>query len=59
MTVYSMLTPEKHPALRLLSRTKNIHSAKAPFPGFSAVEDLLLITKQVEHSTPYSDMGNW
>ncbi|SHN93272.1 hypothetical protein BHECKSOX_2403 [Bathymodiolus heckerae thiotrophic gill symbiont] len=30
-------TPTKQPALRL-SRTKNLHFAKAPFPGFSAVE---------------------
>ena len=28
-------TPTKQPALRL-SRTKNHHFAKAPFPGFSA-----------------------
>ena len=28
-------TPTKQPALRL-SRTKNLHFAKAPFPGFSA-----------------------
>ncbi|WP_211200769.1 hypothetical protein, partial [Bathymodiolus platifrons methanotrophic gill symbiont] len=28
-------TPTKEPALRLL-RTKNLHFAKAPFPGFSA-----------------------
>jgi uncharacterized protein YchJ len=30
-------TPTKQPALRL-SRTKNLHFAKATFPGFSAVE---------------------
>ncbi|TXK99439.1 hypothetical protein BMR07_09945 [Methylococcaceae bacterium CS1] len=30
-------TPTKQPALRL-SRTKNLHFAKAPFPGFSAAE---------------------
>ena len=29
-------TPTKQPALRL-SRTKNLHFAKAPFPGFSAI----------------------
>jgi rhodanese-related sulfurtransferase len=32
-------TPTKQPALRL-SRTKNLHSAKATFPGFSAIEEL-------------------
>jgi type I restriction enzyme R subunit len=31
-------TPTKQPALRL-SRTKNLHFAKATFPGFSANED--------------------
>jgi hypothetical protein len=30
-------TPTKQPALRL-SRTKNLHFAKATFPGFSAEE---------------------
>ena len=30
-------TPTKQPALRL-SRTKNLHFAKAPFPGFSAID---------------------
>ena len=30
-------TPTKQPALRL-SRTKNLHFAKATFPGFSATE---------------------
>jgi hypothetical protein len=33
-------TPTKQPALRL-SRTKNIHFAKATFPGFSANEALV------------------
>jgi hypothetical protein len=32
-------TPTKQPALRL-SRTKNLHFAKATFPGFSAVVGL-------------------
>ena len=32
-------TPTKQPALRL-SRTKNLHFAKATFPGFSADEGL-------------------
>jgi hypothetical protein len=31
-------TPAKQPALRL-SRTKNLHFAKATFPGFSAMEE--------------------
>jgi hypothetical protein len=32
---FSFFTPTKQPALRL-SRTKNLHFAKATFPGFSA-----------------------
>jgi hypothetical protein len=32
-------TPTKQPALRL-SRTKNLHFAKATFPGFSAAETI-------------------
>nr|CAC9597913.1 hypothetical protein [uncultured Gammaproteobacteria bacterium] len=39
-------TPTKQPALRL-SRTKNLHFAKAPFPGFSAEEDLKEFIKRV------------
>jgi serine protease len=34
-------TPTKQPALRL-SRTKNLHFAKATFPGFSASDELSL-----------------
>jgi hypothetical protein len=34
----SIQTPTKQPALRL-SRTKNLHFAKATFPGFSADEE--------------------
>jgi hypothetical protein len=33
-------TPTKQPALRL-SRTKNLHFAKAAFPGFSAREAMV------------------
>ena len=35
-------TPTKQPALRL-SRTKNLHFAKAPFPGFSAGAEKLSV----------------
>jgi hypothetical protein len=34
------LSPTKQPALRL-SRTKNLHFAKATFPGFSAFDNAL------------------
>ncbi|ORU94988.1 MAG: hypothetical protein A6F70_10490 [Cycloclasticus sp. symbiont of Bathymodiolus heckerae] len=39
-------TPTKQPALRL-SRTKNLHFAKAPFPGFSAVAEQAKASKPV------------
>jgi DNA mismatch repair ATPase MutS len=37
MAFIKKATPTKQPALRL-SRTKNLHFAKATFPGFSAAE---------------------
>jgi hypothetical protein len=42
-------TPTKQPALRL-SRTKNLHFAKATFPGFSAWENYLLMLKEKENT---------
>ena len=39
-------TPTKQPALRL-SRTKNLHFAKAPFPGFSATDWEKDVTKNI------------
>ncbi|TXL18274.1 hypothetical protein BMR06_13960 [Methylococcaceae bacterium HT5] len=42
-------TPTKQPALRL-SRTKNLHFAKAPFPGFSANDFFLVIENKADLS---------
>jgi hypothetical protein len=44
-------TPTKQPALRL-SRTKNLHFAKATFPGFSANVDHATLNRWVIRYLP-------
>jgi hypothetical protein len=44
-------TPTKQPALRL-SRTKNLHFAKATFPGFSASVQALDLLKLTVYQRP-------
>jgi hypothetical protein len=49
-------TPTKQPALRL-SRTKNLHFAKATFPGFSAIEFQLDHNEDLMNSIALSKYG--
>jgi hypothetical protein len=50
-------TPTKQPALRL-SRTKNLHFAKATFPGFSANEKTLQEIASTNNITPKNLQNN-